>query len=319
MDDGKKPEADPVKEARARREDQHGIDETTIEHHLPEQLYRTLLGSLSDVIYSLSTDGIITSLNPAFEKITGMSREQWIGKSFSQIIHPDDLPFALEKFLLALRGEPSSRFELRTLSSSGSYLTGEYTVTPQVQDGKVVNILGVVRDITEHKQAVEKLKFLSLNDELTGLFNRRGFFPMAEKFLMLARRQRKGLLLVYLDLNNLKTINDTMGHHEGDLALIDIANVLKKTFRGTDIIARMGGDEFAVIPVGARKEDSELVIERLTRNIEAHNAKNSRAYVLSISFGISYYDPEKHCSVDEFIDRADKMMYEQKRQRQRPS
>jgi diguanylate cyclase (GGDEF)-like protein/PAS domain S-box-containing protein len=313
MGDGKKPKEQPGR--RAEILPRHPADSALTADHQPEQHYMTLMGSVSDVIYSLSPDGVITSLNLAFEKITGLSCDEWIGKSFSQIIHPDDLPLALEKFLLALRGEPSPKFELRTLSSSGNYLTGEYTVTPQVKDGKVINILGVVRDITEHKKMLEKMRFLSLNDELTGMYNRRGFFPMAEKFLMLARRQRKPLILVYLDLNNLKTINDTMGHHEGDKALMDIADILKKTFRATDIIGRMGGDEFAVIPVGARKEDVDLVTGRLLKNIEGHNAENNRPYKLSISYGVSCYDAEGPCSVEEFVDRADKLMYEQKRQR----
>jgi diguanylate cyclase (GGDEF)-like protein/PAS domain S-box-containing protein len=313
MGDSKKPKEQPGREAEILP--QHPAAPALTGSHQQEQLYTTLAGSISDVIYCLSPDGIITSLNPAFEKITGMSCDDWIGKSFSQIIHPDDLPFALEKFLSALRGEASPKFELRTVSSSGDSLTGEFTLMPQMTDGKLVNILGIARDITEHKKMLEKMRFLSLNDQLTGLYNRRGFFPMAEKFLMLARRQRKPLILVYLDLNNLKIINDTMGHHEGDMALMDIANILKKTYRMTDIIARMGGDEFAVIPVGARKEDVDLVTGRLLKNIEGHNAENDRPYKVSISYGVSCYDAEGPCSVEEFINRADKLMYEQKRQR----
>ena len=316
MGERKKTEEQLIKESEALRQQ---ISEPDISgQHQSGHRYLTLINNVSDIIYSLSPDGIITSLNPAFEKITGLSCAEWIGKSFSQIIHPDDLPFALEKFLFALRGKPSPKFELRTLSSSGNYLTGEFTATPQIQDGKVVNILGIVRDITEHKQMAEKLRSLSRDDQLTGLYNRRGFLPMAEKFLSLANRQKKGLLIIYLDLNDLKIINDTLGHQEGDLALIDIARILKKTYRETDIIARLGGDEFAVIPVGATKDDIEIVTRRLQKSIDHHNATNKRNYTLSISFGVSYYDSENPCSVDEFIDRADKMMYEQKRLRQKP-
>lgn len=288
------------------------------EQYESAQHYRTLLHNISDVIYSLSSDGIITSLNPAFEKVTGLSCADWIGKSFTQIIHPDDLPLALEKFLSALRGEPSPKFELRTISLSGNYLTGEFTTTPLVQDGKIVKILGIVRDITEHKQMAEKLKSLSLYDDLTGLYNRRGFLPLAEKFLGLASRQKKDLLMIYLDLNDLKAINDSWGHQEGDQALMDIAQILKKTYRFIDIIARMSGDEFAVIPVGATRDDIKKVTSRLQENIEMHNAANIRNYTLSISCGVSYCDPENPCSVDEIISRADHMMYEQKRLRRKP-
>ncbi len=287
------------------------------EQYESAQQYLTLLYNVSDVIYSLSPDGIITSLNPAFEKVTGLSCREWIGKSFAQIIHPDDLPLAIEKFLLALRGEPSPKFELRTASASGNYLTGEFTTTPQMQDGRVAKILGIVRDITEHKQMAEKLKSLSLYDDLTGLYNRRGFLPMAEKFLSLANRQKKDVLLIYLDLNDLKIINDTHGHAEGDQALIDIAQILKETFRVTDILARMSGDEFAVIPLGATKNDITKVTERLQKNLDAHNAAKPRNYMLSVSCGISYYDTENPCSVDALISRADRMMYEQKKLRRK--
>jgi len=315
MEDGRKTEEQLTKELETLR--QQLAKTESQEQYESAQYYLTLLHNVSDVIYSLSPDGIITSLNPAFEKVTGLSCDDWIGKSFAKIIHPDDLPFALEKFLSALRGESSPKFELRTISSSGNYLTGEFTTTPLMQDGKVVKILGIVRDITEHKQMAEKLKSLSLYDDLTGLYNRRGFLPLAEKSLSLANRQKKDLLMIYLDLNDLKVINDTWGHLEGDQALMDTAEILKKTYRVVDIIARMSGDEFAVILVGAAKNDIGTVTGRLQNNIEAHNAANIRNYTLSICCGVSYYDTENPCSLDEFISRADHMMYEQKRLRRK--
>jgi len=315
MGDGRKTEAQPNKDLETLRQ-QHSATGLT-EQYESAQHYLTLLHNVSDVIYSLSPDGVITSLNPAFEKVTGLVCADWIGKSFAQIIHPDDLPLAIVKFLAALRGEPSPKFELRTISSSGTYLTGEFTTTPQMEDGKVVKILGIVRDITEHKQTAEKLRELSLYDDLTGLYNRRGFLPLAEKFLNLANRQKKELLMIYLDLNDLKVINDAHGHQEGDQALMDTAQILKKTYRVVDIIARMGGDEFAVIPVGATKNDIATVTGRLQTNIAAHNATNMRNYALSISCGVSHYDIEDPCSVHEFIARADRMMYEQKRLRRK--
>jgi diguanylate cyclase (GGDEF)-like protein/PAS domain S-box-containing protein len=315
MEDGRKTEEQLTKELETLR--QQLAKTGSQEQYESAQYYLTLLHNVSDVIYSLSPDGIITSLNPAFEKATGLSCADWIGKSFAKIIHPDDLPFALEKFLSALRGESSPKFELRTISSSGNYLTGEFTTTPLMQDGKVVKILGIVRDITEHKQMAEKLKSLSLYDDLTGLYNRRGFLPLAEKSLSLANRQKKDLLMIYLDLNDLKVINDTWGHLEGDQALMDTAEILKKTYRVVDIIARMSGDEFAVMLVGAAKNDIGTVTGRLQNNIEAHNAANIRNYTLSICCGVSYYDTENPCSLDEFISRADHMMYEQKRLRRK--
>ncbi|HAM53372.1 MAG TPA: hypothetical protein DCP92_22755 [Nitrospiraceae bacterium] len=167
-----------------------------------------------------------------------------------------------------------------------------------------------------HVKLQERLRIQSMTDELTGLYNRRGFFTLAEQFLKLSKRQNKGIFMLYADLDHLKVINDTLGHQEGDLALIDISNVLKATYRESDVIARIGGDEWVVIPVGNTGEDIEKIIDRLQKNIKYYNATKKSNYTLSVSLGISHYDPENPSSLDELIARADKMMYEQKRLKQ---
>jgi diguanylate cyclase (GGDEF)-like protein len=168
----------------------------------------------------------------------------------------------------------------------------------------------------EHAKKHERLYDISLHDELTGLYNRRGFFTLSEHLLKTAKRQQKGLFMLYGDLDGLKGINDTFGHQKGDWALIDIANILKETFRGSDIIARLGGDEFAVIPIETAEDNSRVVLNRLEAAIENDNAKNKRAYELSFSIGTAYFDPWSPCTVDELLSQADKSMYEQKRSRQ---
>lgn len=123
-----------------------------------EKRYRKLAENARDVIFTLSADGTIASLNPVFEIITGLSRAEWIGKNFAQIIHPDDLPFAMERFEDVLRGETPLLFELRTLSKSGEYLVGEFMATPNIENGKVIGMLGIARDVTERKRADEEQK-----------------------------------------------------------------------------------------------------------------------------------------------------------------
>jgi len=167
----------------------------------------------------------------------------------------------------------------------------------------------------EHARKHERLYDISLHDELTGLYNRRGFFALSEHLLKTAKRQQKGLFLLYGDLDGLKGINDILGHQKGDWALIDIANILKETFRDSDIIARLGGDEFAVIPIETKGDNSGIVLDRLKKAIESDNAKNKRAYELSFSIGTAYFDPCSPCTVDELLSQADKSMYEQKRSR----
>jgi len=126
-----------------------------------EERYRSLVEGVRDVIFTLSTDGRITSLNPVFETITGWSRNDWVGKPFAPIINPDDLPVAMEIFQRVLQGELSKIYELRILSKSGEYLIGEFATTPIIKDEKVIGVLGIARDITERKQKEEALKKLS--------------------------------------------------------------------------------------------------------------------------------------------------------------
>jgi diguanylate cyclase (GGDEF)-like protein len=168
----------------------------------------------------------------------------------------------------------------------------------------------------EHAKMHERLHDISLHDELTGLYNRRGFFTLAEHLLKTAKRQQKGLFMLYSDLDGLKDINDTLGHHKGDWALIDTGNILKETFRGSDIIARIGGDEFVVMPIETKGDNLEIVINRLQKAVEMDNVKSKRDYKLSISTGTAYFDPLSPCTIDELVSQADRWMYEQKRSKQ---
>jgi diguanylate cyclase (GGDEF)-like protein len=181
------------------------------------------------------------------------------------------------------------------------------------KNNNIVGLIHVVRDITERKQLEKKLHEISITDELTGIYNRRGFFNLFKHHLKLAKRQNIQLLLLYADLDNLKYINDTFGHQEGDAVLLEVANILKTTYRESDIIARIGGDEFVVFPVGTSDEHVDAIILRLQKNIDAFNAQKKRSYNLSISVGVSRYDSLSPNSVDELLAEADRLMYNQKK------
>jgi diguanylate cyclase (GGDEF)-like protein len=172
-----------------------------------------------------------------------------------------------------------------------------------------------VKELTaraKHVKIVEEMRNLALRDELTGLYNRRGFFTLIEHQLKLTKRKKTGMFLLYADLDDLKVINDTWGHREGDVALIETAKILRKNYRESDIIARIGGDEFVVFPAGTSDDDSEKILDRLYNAFLHHRAQSNLAYKLSISAGISFYNPASPCSIDELLALGDASMYERK-------
>jgi diguanylate cyclase (GGDEF)-like protein len=167
------------------------------------------------------------------------------------------------------------------------------------------------------RRMLSELRALSLVDQLTGLSNRRGFLLLAEQQLKVANRTKRGMVFVFADLDGMKQINDTMGHQVGDLALVEAAHVLRETFRESDIIARIGGDEFAIVAIEADKEGAEALTRRVQEVLAARNAKGDRRYSLSMSVGVARYDPGSPCTLDELLARADELMYRQKHVRDR--
>lgn len=167
--------------------------------------------------------------------------------------------------------------------------------------------------INSHKRMAAEIISLSITDHLTGLYNRRGFMTLAEQQIKVMERTKKGTLLLFADLDKLKSINDTLGHNKGDKALIEVALILKEVFRESDIIARIGGDEFAVLGIAATKSDIGVFESRLQEQIGIHNAYDNRDYTISLSVGTACSDPENRYSIDELMSKADNLMYERKR------
>lgn len=157
-----------------------------------------------------------------------------------------------------------------------------------------------------------EVRSLAITDELTGLYNRRGFLASATHQLKLAHRNGQNVLLLYCDVDNMKGINDSFGHREGDLALIRTADALEETFRDSDILARLGGDEFAVLASEASIPNREAIEPRMAKSLVKANAEESR-YKLSLSIGVARYDPKASASLGELMARADQDMYEQKK------
>lgn len=206
-----------------------------------EARHRSLVESARDVIYTLSPDGAIASLNPAFETTTGWPRAEWLGQSFAQLIHPDDLPLARETLQRLLQGETPPIFELRTRSKGGEYVIGEFTATPQVQDGRVAGVLGIVRDITARRRAEERLVKLSRVVEQTAdsvaITNRDGVIeyvnPAFEQLTGYRKEEAVG---------QTPRINKSGKHDQAYYANLWQTVLAGKVFRGTLVNRKKNGE-----------------------------------------------------------------------------
>lgn len=182
------------------------------------------------------------------------------------------------------------------------------------EEGRVVRMIETSQDITRRKDLEAQLLEMSNTDQLTGLYNRRGFFTMAEKQIQVAQRTGTRLTLFFVDLDNFKQINDALGHESGDATLKAAATVLQDTFRQADIIGRLGGDEFAALLVEGNggQQDDITVLERLQTNLDRQNQTLPAAFPLELSYGIAHLDPQHPCTLGELIAKADQRMYQTK-------
>jgi len=245
----------------------------------------------------VNSDRIVQYANPAANALfAGISQE----------LQGTELPINIVK---------GDRKEIDLTRGNGEQVVAEMRVVQTNWDGQA-GYLAVLRDITDHVRMREELRQLSLNDELTGVYNRRGFCLIAERMLNLAARELRTLFLMYLDLDEMKQINDTYGHQEGDAALSALAGILRATFRHSDIIGRLGGDEFAVLGFSDGDPIIPPMEERFQQHIDDYNTARSGAVRLSASIGIEYYSPDQPPELESLIERADALMYAQKHGRQ---
>ncbi len=270
------------------------------------------LNSLPGIFYVFDRRGKFLRWNRHLEMISEYTPDEIAGMSPLDFFTGKDKSLIQER-IQEVFAKGFSDAEAALVSKSGKqtsyYFTGQ---TIQVE-GKTC-LIGMGVDITERKKMEHRLEEAAMTDDLTGLLNRRGFYTLAYQQCRVADRTKRGLTLLFVDLDNMKQINDALGHETGDLALKDTADILKKTFRESDIIARMGGDEFAVLITEPSRQGIEYVImNHLNKNLTAHNEHGHRKYKLSLSMGIANYNPDRPCSVSDLLTRADGLMYEDKK------
>ena len=278
-------------------------------------MFRALVEESLTGVYLIQGERLVYC-NPRLAEIFGYSRQEMLRLgSVLDLVDPLDRDLVSDNLRQRLAGEIDSvEYIIRGVRKDGRGIFVESRSVRTTMEEKPA-VMGSMVDITERKHLEEALRSLSLTDELTGLYNRRGFSTLAERHLSLARRKGQDLLLVLTDIDGLKTINDTFGHAAGDQVVIDAGNVLKGTYRRVDIIARIGGDEFTAFPIEAGPESAEILMNRLQENIARHTERYTRPFRLSMSVGIGRINPADCPNVQRLLAEADRELYRRKRDR----
>ena len=276
-----------------------------------EERTRHLFENSQGYICTHDLKGKILSVNPAAAEALRYDRDELIGKNFRDILEPNAQPL-YTNYLKRVRQYKMDEGFISVLTKTGEKRIWKYRNVVHKPAGESAYIIGSAQDVTELHQAQEDLRNLLITDSLTGLYNLRGFHALAEQALKLARRSHENCVLLYADLDNLKQTNDLLGHETGSQMIAETGRLLKKVFRDSDIIARIGGDEFTVLMVGSSPLRENEVKRRLQRQIREFNAERPGSYELSLSVGLMRFDPSKS-TLEDALQQADDKMYEEKK------
>jgi diguanylate cyclase (GGDEF)-like protein/PAS domain S-box-containing protein len=281
-----------------------------------EERYKDLVEKADVAIVIDDVQGRFVYYNKKFMELFGYPFTEMKSQSIATLVHTDDINMVMGFHRDRMRGKSAPPiYDFKGTKKNGSTIHLEAHVVELKKEGKIIGTRSYLWDITERKLIENELRTQLLNDELTGLYNRRGFSVLAQQQLKIADRKRLGFWLLFVDLDKLKWINDSFGHKHGDLALKATADVLKNSFRKSDIIGRIGGDEFVVLTIETPTSSGEVLIRRLKKTLREFNRGRKLPYKLSLCTGSVYYDPKSHVSIDELLAKADSLMYKQKKRR----
>jgi diguanylate cyclase (GGDEF)-like protein/PAS domain S-box-containing protein len=271
---------------------------------------RSLIEVSLDPLVTISPEGKITDVNEATVQVTGVPREGLIGTDFSDYFTEPET--ARAGYREVLKTGQVRDYSLTLRHVSGSVTDVEYNATVyRSEAGELQGVFATARDVTESRALEDELRVLSLRDDMTGLYNRRGFALLAEHRLKESRRSGSTLTIVYADLDHLKSINDTHGHSAGDLALGLCSRALEATFRESDVVARIGGDEFVVV-AEADTRGLGAVTMRLEQELVRRTAESGLPFAVSLTIGSVNSEPPHAHSIDDMLRQADEFMYELK-------
>ena len=260
-------------------------------------------------------DNPIVYANPGFEQITGYPSEEVVGRNARVLMRDDGEQMGLEEIRAALREQRDGHAVLRNYRKDGSLFWNSLSIAPVGDDGgKVTHFVGIINDITEQKRYEEQLEYQANHDELTDLPNRNLLSSLISQFALHARRNRRELAVLFIDLDYFKFINDSFGRSVGDRLLKTMADRLKGCVRAADTVARHGGDEFVVVLTDlVRSEDVALVAQKILESFSLPILIDGQEFAISCSIGISIY-PKDGDDAQILLKNADAAMFRAKEQ-----
>jgi diguanylate cyclase (GGDEF)-like protein/PAS domain S-box-containing protein len=280
--------------------------------------FRTIVENVNVGVFRTAGEhgGEFVQVNPALIRIFGYRSMKELLKTKVQSLYYDRKDrHRLIKELKRKKFVRNKEFQMKKKNGRSIWVS-IYAKAQFDEQGKMKWIDGVIEDITERRQKEDRLRALSLIDDLTGLYNRRGFITLADHQLKIVAQQKKSLILLFIDLDGLKAINDKFGHSSGDQALMITTNILKATFRRSDIIARIGGDEFVVLTSETGATRAQDLYIRLQSSLDKFNRSGKFPFTLKLSVGWAHNNPSKPYTVYKLLSIADRSMYRHKQSKQ---
>jgi len=275
-----------------------------------KSLYPKLINLMLDTVFVVDGGGQIVYVNDACEALLGYRAAELTGTPITDYMHPEDLPATRKSIVRVMSGQPHSDFRNRYIRKDGSVVHILWSARWSEEEGVRI---GVARDVTATRRDEERLHFLAHHDPLTGLANRSLFRDRLDSAVRAAHRHQSSLALLFLDINDFKSVNDTHGHAAGDRVLCAIAARLERCVRETDTVARMGGDEFTVLLTDIESIESvSSKVEQIAAVMgEPFRAEMAGVNVPSCSIGVACY-PADGKNADTLLSHADNAMYRHK-------
>jgi diguanylate cyclase (GGDEF)-like protein/PAS domain S-box-containing protein len=281
-----------------------------------EHVFKSLVENTNDVIMVMDATPLdqggpfIVYVNPAFEKLMGYRADEVIGQNPKMLQGVDTDDKTRFKIRQAMQDGERIRTQILNYAKDGQPLWLDINIVPiHNEQGQLAFFAAIERDLTEHKMLQSRLEVLASTDSLTGLPNRQAIMNKAEKEFARARQNDLPLSLVMIDVDHFKSINDQFGHAAGDHVLREVSTICQDVLRGSDVIGRVGGEEFVLLLPGAAQTNAEQVAERMRKRLATTRIFfHEQEFNITASFGVATISDDDD-TLQNMLDRADEAMY----------